>query len=53
MPLSALGVLTYVAGLLLGFNGHVAVPALVAIAGVLWSVHTQRAIPARSITLLA
>ncbi len=46
MPLSAVGILTYVAGLLLGFGGYAAVPILAAAVGVVWSVQTQRAEPA-------
>ncbi len=46
MPLSAIGVFAYVAGLLLGFHDHVVLPVIVAACGAVWGVHTQRAEPA-------
>ena len=46
MPLSAVGVIAYAGGLLLGFAGLVALPALAAVLAVVWSVQTQRPLAA-------
>lgn len=46
MPLSALAVLAYVAGLLAGFQGLVWPAVAACAAAVVWSVHAQRAVPA-------
>lgn len=52
MPLFAVGVVAYVAGLLLGFGGHLAGPIAAAVAGVVWSIEARRARPAALALLL-
>ena len=44
MPLSAVAVLVYAGGLLLGFWGHLWLPAGVALAAVIAGIHTQRSV---------
>ena len=53
MPLSAVGVLAYIAGLLLGFAGHVVLPVVGAVATVCWGIERRRPRPAAAALLLA